>query len=372
MDNRRRTIRFIPGQVLLLCAWMTHGMSNPVLAGSPQMLVPPAPDYAQPDTWAAWPGRPSGADVIPPGIADDRLTKTKQVDVFFIHPTTFMSGNTSNARFDEPGITATLIDRGVLRSQASAFNDCCRIYAPHYRQAALAAFFHRDDGQDSAALGLAYGDVQRAFDYYIAHENHGRPFVIAGHSQGSLHALRLLQERIAGTSLQQRLVAAYIVGYFVPQDIERTGLPVCRSALQTGCIVSWNTVKPSAADSDSRTAHLVWLEGRYQRLENRQIVCVNPLSWLPDSSAGPESNLGALPGVHPSQALRPIIPALTGADCDNGELAVSIPYRDRRGFSDALTMFGSYHVYDYNLFYTNIRANADARVDAYISLQNHS
>ena len=63
-----------------------------------------------------------------------------------------------------------------------------------------------------AAFELAYSDVLRAFDYYLAHENHGRPFILASHSQGSLHALRLIQERLAGKPLQKQLVAAYLIG----------------------------------------------------------------------------------------------------------------------------------------------------------------
>jgi hypothetical protein len=338
-----------------------------IAIAAPTPFVPRAPEYSQSDSWAAWPGRPSGADVVPPGVMDSSLNERARVDVFFVHPTTYMSGSSANAHFDELGATSILIDRGVLRSQASAFNHCCRIYAPHYRQAALATFFHRDDALDSAALDLAYGDVLRAFDYYLAHENHGRPFIIAGHSQGSLHVLRLLQERIAGSPLQQRLVAAYVVGYFVPQEIERTGLIVCRSPAQTGCIVSWNTVKSRVASTDSRTTHLVWLDGRYQRLGERPVVCINPLSWTPDSDAPAELNLGALPGVHPSQALRPVVPALTGAECENGQLTVAIPFGNRHGFADALTLFGSYHIYDYNLFYSNIRTNASERTSAFFA-----
>jgi hypothetical protein len=358
--------------VLALCAILIGNMPGPSRAGSATPVTPPAPDYAQPDAWAAWPGRSSGADAIPPGILNRPGDRTGLVDVFFIHPTTFMSTQSSNARYDEPGSTSVMIDRGVLRFQASAFNDCCRIYAPHYRQAALAAFFHHDDARDCAALSLAYSDVVRAFDYYIAHENYGRPFIVAAHSQGSLHALRLLQERIAGTALQQRLVAAYVVGYFVPQDIERKGLQVCRSAMQIGCVISWNTVKPGAVNGESRKAHLVWLDGAYQRLQNRQIVCVNPLTWVPDDAALETLNLGALPGVHPSEPLRPIVPALTGADCDNGQLTVAIPFGSRHGFSDVLTLFGSYHIYDYNLFYTNIRVNAGERVAAFLAQHGES
>ncbi len=336
---------------------------SPTSAGD----APAAPDYTLHESWAAWPGQASGADVTPPGVSDHAAAATAAVDVFFIHPTTFLSDRSSNARYDEPGQTSLLIERGVLRFQASAFNGCCRIYAPHYRQAALKAFFQKDEAADAAALELAYGDVQRAFDHYIEHENHGRPFILAGHSQGSLHALRLLQQRIAGTPLQQRLVAAYIIGYEVPTAITGTGVPICETSRQTGCVISWNTVKPEAVDSARRGTRLVWLDGKYQLAGNQRIVCVNPLTWTSDGNADAALNLGSLPGVRPAEELRPLEPALTGARCVRGDLTVAIPLARRRGFADLLTAFGSYHIYDYSLFYANLRANAKERVVAYLA-----
>lgn len=351
---------------LLSVTCLVLGALRPALT-APTAQVPPAPDYSRGESWAAWPGRSSGADAVPPGVTERGDQAAPPVDVFFIHPTTFLSRHLSNARYDEPGATSEFIDRGVLRFQAGAFNDCCRLYAPHYRQAALAAFFHHDDAADSAALDLAYGDVVRAFDYYIEHENHGRPFIIAAHSQGSLHALRLVQERIAGHVLRQRMVAAYIVGYAVPRSVTQTGVPICDRADSTGCIISWNTVKPEATDAKDHDEHLIWLDGRYQRLGTRRTVCINPLTWTPDSDANAAANLGALPGVRPYQDLQAVVPALTGAACVNDELTVSIPWGHRRGFADLLTLFGSYHIYDYNLFYANIRANADQRTLAFLS-----
>ena len=326
---------------------------------------PPAPDYARPDAWAAWPGRASGADSVPPGLTHDALPESSKADVFFVHPTTYLSGAAPNARYDEPGGPTTRIDTGVLRFQASAFNACCRVYAPHYRQAALAAFTRKDTAAAVAAYQVAYEDVLRAFDYYLAHENHGRPFIIASHSQGSLHAARLLQERIAGRPLQRQLVAAYVVGYYVPADLERSAVPVCRTATQTGCFVDWNTVSEGTSDSKREDSRLIWFEGRYQPLGGRKVVCVNPLNWMADGTAPAELNLGALPGVGPDTALKPLVPQLTGARCDGGALQVSIPLGKRRGFADLLTLFGSYHIFDYNLFWGNIRGNATARVSAF-------
>jgi hypothetical protein len=290
----------------------------------------------------------------------------RSADVFFVHPTTYLTTGVANARYDEPGGPQTRLERGVLRFQASAFNGCCRIYAPRYRQASLGAFLHAGDAaRVTAAYELAYGDVRRAFDFYIAHENAGRPFILASHSQGSLHALRLLQERIAGTPLQRQLVAAYVIGYSVPDEVTASGITPCTTAHGTGCLLAWNTVAADASDDRRAAERLVWLAGVYQPLAGRHRICVNPLSWGVGGSADASLNLGALPAVSPGEALRAPIPKLTGARCDAGLLHVSIPWGERHGFADLLTLFGSYHIFDYNLFYLNIRSNAAERTAAF-------
>jgi Protein of unknown function (DUF3089) len=347
----------------LLCAAIAGCLCSGLAAAAP--AAPPAPDYARADTWAAWPGHPSGADALPPGLTDAPLPEDQKVDVFFIHPTTYLASGTLNARYDQPGRTRTRIDQGVLRFQASVFNGCCRVYAPLYRQAALGAFRTSDTAAAVAAYDLAYSDVLKAFDYYLAHVNRTQPFIIASHSQGSLHAMRLLQERIAARPLQQRLVAAYVVGYYVPEEIERTGIPVCRAAAQTGCLIDWNTIAAGASDGPRERTRLIWFEGRYQPLGSRPVVCVNPLSWTAGGDAPAASNLGGLPGVRPGAPLRAPVPQLTGARCEGTALQVAIPFGERRGFRNLLTLFGSYHILDYNLFYANIRVNARQRVLAF-------
>ena len=338
---------------------------EPLSAAAGDPGPPPAPDYALPEAWAAWPGRPSDADLVAPGLMDAALPEKEKVDVFFIHPTTYLSGSAANARFDEPGAPATRISHGVLRFQASVFNGCCRIYAPRYRQANISAFQTGDKAQSEAQFELAYEDVRGAFEYYLARENHGRPFIIASHSQGSLHAMRLLQERIAGTPAQGLLIAAYVIGYEVPLEIEARGVPVCRAATQTGCLIDWNTMKEGADDGQHAKSRLIWLAGHYQPMGERPRVCVNPLNWTLGGTAGADLNLGSLPGVPTGSALLPPIPGLTGARCDGGALHVAIPVLQRRGFADALTLAGSYHVFDYNIFYSNIRVNARERIRAF-------
>jgi hypothetical protein len=323
---------------------------------------PPEPDYADAGAWAAWPGRGGFAEDVPKGVATPPPPEARPADVFFVHPTTYLSGLAWNARFDEPGPSATIVDL-TLRNQASAFNGACRVFALRYRQASAIAFTMTQDAQGISALNLAYGDVLRAFDHYIAQENHGRPFILAAHSQGSMHLLRLAQERVIGAPLQRQLVAAYLVGAAVPKAIERLGLPICRDPAQTGCVVSWNSLNAWSWQFAGAT---FWLDGRYRTGPERLYVSTNPLSWKADGAMPSNTNLGALPGVSLADALPAPVVALTGARCSDGRLIVRLPLSQPRGFRDAATLLGNYHLYDYSLFWMNIRKNVALRVKSFL------
>ncbi len=325
---------------------------------------PPAPDYRDESAWLALPGRRDEADVVPPGTHAADRQATAPADVFFVHPTTWLSARAWNAHFDEGGATEKGLTQGVLRLQASVFNECCRVFAPRYRQATLAAAL--DHSADAyAAMELAYGDVARAFDAFIATRNGGRPFILAGHSQGSTHALRLLQQKIAGTPLAARLVAAYLIGGSIPAELESRGLPICNTATQTGCVIGWNTVQAGTTDHRRREHGLLWFDGSYQPMANRPLVCVNPLDWHRDGTADAARNLGALPNPGANRPLEAPVEHLTGATCKDGALEIDLPVTRRTGFRGLLSATGDFHAFDYSLFYMNLRANALQRVTAF-------
>jgi hypothetical protein len=241
------------------------------------------------------------------------------------------------------------------------FADCCTVYAPRYRQATLGAVTWQGDAA-FAAVDLAYHDVERAFETFLARIGE-RPFVLASHSQGSIHALRLVQEVILPRHLDRRLIAGYLVGLALPLAIEDLGLPICRDALETRCILTWNSVRRGHDDRRRREDSLIWWEGRYQAIAGRPLACVNPLDWKLGSRAPASANLG---GVYRARgALSSPVPGLTGATCANGLLEVHLELAERRHFSDALTLIGIYHDFDYALFYMNLRDNAARRIAAY-------
>jgi len=320
--------------------------------------APPAPDYTQLSAWAAHPEKPGTANETPAGVSEKSQTG---VDVFFVHPTTYLSPTVGSAAFDAESLVGAGID-STMKFQASAFNGCCRIYAPRYRQASLRAIgSHTRDAY--AAADLAYGDVQRAFDTFVANLK-GHPFIVASHSQGSIHALRLLQQRVIGTPLQQKLVAAYLIGAAMPQDITQLGIPICDTPDRTGCVLTWNSTN-SASDRSRLDDSVLWWQGKYQPMAKRQQVCVNPLDWRIDSAAAATANLGSIYSEGRNDPLAAPVVGQVSAHCENGMLVVDIAQAQRKNFRDVLTLFGSYHDFDYRLFYMNIRANAIARSGAW-------
>lgn len=156
---------------------------------------PAAPDYSQEKYWSALPFRKDAADVIPGGEQwiDDSL---KQVDVFYIYPTVYTSGNTWNSD-DNDAAQNKRVDTKPVHYQASVFNASCRVYVPRYRQAILKSFYNKEEG--AKALDFAYQDVKRAFQYYMEHYNHGRPIIIASHSQ--VRIMRIVCSRSSSIQL---------------------------------------------------------------------------------------------------------------------------------------------------------------------------
>ncbi len=324
--------------------------------------VPPAPDYTQPDAWAALPTMSDNADVVPPesGVLDGQDSAV--VDVFFVHPTTYYQDDMWNARFDEPDETKQFLEDGVLRHQAAVFNSSARVFAPRYRQATLYAFMG-EEPDTYAALEFAYGDVAAAFDHFVENLNDGRPFILASHSQGSLHSMKLLQEKIAGTDLAKRMVAAYLIGFSIPEELGADGVQPCREAKAIGCYLNWNSVTADADTTGWKETTKIWIDDKLQHIAGRKIACVNPITGSLGGVADATANLGAQPFAASGETVRALREEATGAACNDGMLIVSPP-ADDEGFTFGV-FGGDYHIYDYNLFHMNLRADVSRRVDAF-------
>jgi pimeloyl-ACP methyl ester carboxylesterase len=310
-----------------------------------------APDYSQEKYWAALPFRKDSADFVPAGTGDSDQQEIAAADVFYIHPTLYFGRKSWNADIDDRKINER-IDKATMKQQASVFNGSCRVYAPRYRQATLYAFLDtKENGRK--ALDEAYEDVREAFVYYLGHYNAGRPIVIAGHSQGTYLALKLMEDFFdKDPELRKRLVAAYLIGGGVTRG-QFTNLVPCDDASQTGCYVAWHSMKWGSPEKAPRPGHETAIVfDSYGRNE-----CVNPLTWKRDTVyAPPELNKGGLP-----RGGEKLDPAVADAKI-SPEFVLWIHQPEEKGYPRS----DNYHIADYSLFYMNIRANVAERVAEFL------
>lgn len=307
--------------------------------------TPPAPDYARLECWAAHPEKNDPADRVP--IADlHNEQATASVDVFFLYPTTLTGNHKSERRWNGDVYNKRLnekTDSSSILFQASLFNSAGRVFAPRFRQAHLNVFFGKDTASAAQALDVSYEDVLAAFDYYMKNWNQGRPFILAGHSQGGLHVLSLLRERIENTPLEKQLVVAYIAGWPVRRsDLKK--IQPCETPEQLGCYCSWRTWERKAGK---------------KRAKNEDYICTNPLTWSIEEGqyASKELNKGGV--VRP---FNHVYPNITDAEVYNGYLLA-----DRPKFKGSVFFRKkNYHVGDLNLYYLNVRENAELRAQTYL------
>lgn len=318
--------------------------------------------YADRKMWIARPDIPNNPALWLPPTFKENMPKGNAA-VFFIHPTSYITPLPSswNASLDD----TTTTDRAKLfvQGQASVFSNAGDIWAPRYRQASFGAFLTTQP-EAQKALDAAYADVVQAWDSFLANVGQDRPIIVAGHSQGAVHLLRLLRERIAGRPVAKRIAAAYVIGWpvSVEADLPTLGLPACATGDQSGCILSWQSFA-EPADTAQITAvydSTIGFTGKSRR--GTKMLCSNPLTGIPGTSADAAANIGA---TIPSADLKTatLEPGTIAARCDDrGFLLIGGP---PKGISAYVLPGNNYHVFDFSLFWANIRVDAGRRLKVF-------
>lgn len=302
-----------------------------------------APDYSNLNYWAAHPWKKDPSDSLPKSLRKN-YHPDSTVDVFFLHPTSYTAHSKPfgmNAPVDDSALNHKT-DYSSILYQASIFNEAGRLFAPRYRQANYFAYFPGDSAASIAAFDKAYADIKTAFEYYLAHYNNGRPFVIAAHSQGTTHAKRLIKECIEDKPIQNRMVVAYLVGMPVEPDYF-TSIPACANPNQTGCICSWRTFKEGHTDS-------------FINREPYTAIVTNPLTW--DSS-----QVSATRYDNPGSVLLKfdkLKAKVAGASVHDGVL-----WTEPHFFGASFIKNPNYHIADYNFYYLSVRKNVQQRINAF-------
>ena len=224
--NRKCTIA-----ALLLCACMLAGAGAAASSGEEIMeadKVSNVTDYSRTSSW----------------LSVDR-SASLPVDVFYLYPTAWQkgAGDGNYCPADHPSMLRGA--QGAFNRQASAFLPVGNIYAPYYRQAdaSYVLTLPTIGEQEEAIRVIPAADGIAAFDYYLEHYNQGRPFILAGHSQGSNVLLYILSRIKDQPEVLDRMVAAYVIGFSVTRDY-LAGNPPLRFASgpdDTGVIISFNT-----------------------------------------------------------------------------------------------------------------------------------
>ena len=326
---------FVASLVLMLCAGVCWAES--------------APDYSQKDAWCHIP------------------EITKDIDTFFIYPTEYMGfgkGDPEYATFDNAEMRKGAQDDYI--GQASAYADSTNVFVPYYRQAGMPRMTKawKETGDcESAISGMPYNDITAALEYYFKNYNNGRPFIIAGHSQGSVIAKLVLKKYCTEhPEYYRRMVAAYVIGYAVTKDDLKANphLKFATGERDTGVIISWNTEGIKNVEENVSTAVL---------LPNS--MSINPLNWKLDDTYAPASmNLGSL-----------VLNPKTG-ELEIGDIGADAQVVPGRGVivtnakvqpmpedlaKVAHEFFGSdgRHESDYSFYYNNIKDNVAKRIAAY-------
>ena len=212
-------------------------------------FVPAEPNYDKPSQW----------------YVTDRQG---QADIFYIISTE--TGDYTNADGSICHYADTYADSlrapllGEMKGVDTLLSGRLNFYAPYYRQCSLQSF-----GSDSVArerLPLAVDDVRRAFAHYLKNNNQGRPFILAGFSQGAVIALQLMSEMNDET--YARMVAAYIIGTNISQEMldNNSRIRPAQGADDTGVTICYNSVRDESCSLWPRSA-----------------VAINPANWHTDS-----------------------------------------------------------------------------------------
>lgn len=285
-----------------------------------QTQPPPPNDYGKGETWLCRPGRTDACaiDMSATIVGADGAMRREAwarndraaVDCFYVYPTVAADPTPNSDMTPGPE------ERYVAERQLARFGKVCRIFAPLYRQITIPALRALTSGQAVAVdRELAYRDVRDAWTHYLRHDNAGRGVVLYGHSQGAGVLKRLIQEEIDGKPVQARVLSAMLIGtnILVAKGGDAGGdfksMPLCRSRLQTGCIVTYVSFRESAPPpANSRF-------GRTDRA-GMEVACTNPAALV--GGNGVMSPVFGATRVHPTAAPPP--PWATPA------VAITTPY----------------------------------------------
>tara|TARA_B100000886_G_C20413620_1_gene488241 strand:- start:516 stop:1685 length:1170 start_codon:yes stop_codon:yes gene_type:complete len=359
---------------------------------------PKAPDYNYIKNWVV---TPKEEIPLPKNYFDTLKSFKSDVDVFYLYPTVYNSaynGNFWNVNVDDPQHQRRVKELAI-GNQASIFSGLTNVYSPLYRQIfydglvfydasktlmdiaqdpilkndfnkykkkifsnnSLKYFSFDNDKQriySKESYELAYSDIKRAFLKYLEFENKGKNFIIAAHSQGSMHAKRLINDIVMpNEEIKDKLLLAYLVGIPIAENF--SDLPPCSSPAQIKCFLSWNTFGDNVNPYDNEYY--------------KNIVATNPVTFDQSEKI---SDIMIHKGILLPNIVQMFKYQVMGLSVKNFKLKKpnKISVISERGSLQIkeikipwikIFKMESYHSADYNLFWLNIRENLHFRLSNY-------
>ena len=307
--------------------------------------VSEAPDYSKKECWYKIP------------------EITKDVDTFYIYSTMYGGANEGDPDYAPLDNADVLENIGIEHAiKSSVFEESTNLFIPFYRQSSMkyaAEIFQEDGSIDAALVGMPYGDITAALDYYFKNFNNGRPFIIAGHSQGAA-ILRLVLKKYfkEHPDNYNRMVAAYAIGYSITKDdlAANPHMKFATGETDTGVIISWHAEGPKNVEANAPIPNVIIAKNG---------IAINPLNWkLDETYASASENLGSIVGDEKTgkTEIRDI----------NGDAQVCLArgtvVTNAKAVPNEMTDLAGpqcYHQDDYAIFYNNIKDNVAKRIAAY-------
>ena len=305
--------------------------------------------------------------------ADAPINAGAAFDCFYVYPT--VSAETS----ENSDLRVQPAEQDAAIAQVSRFSQVCRVWAPMYRQQTVYSL-ESHLAADPHAYTVAYDSLLSAWKDYLAHDNHGRPIIFIGHSQGSAMLIRLLASQVdPDPALRARTLVAILAGGNVAVPTGKTvgstfrHLPLCTSTAQTGCVIAYSTFpsQPPPASLFGRPGQGVSVQSNQTATSGVQVACVNPAA-IGGGTADLDPYFLAVTSKTRPPVATPWVeyPQLYSATCRSAGGATWLQVSDlaragRPVVTESLGPVWGYHLDDINLALGNLVKDVAAEEAAY-------
>jgi hypothetical protein len=281
---------------------------------------------------------------------------TKEVDTIYLYPSAYgIMSEVEDDIADINDVNMRMMAVYYAASQASVFDESTNLFVPYYRQFTVSSLVDMIDKSPESMQYVASQDIYNMLDYYFENCNEGRPFILAGHSQGSVWLTVVLEDYMKEhPEYYERMVAAYVIGYSVTEEylLRNQHLKFAEGADDTGVIISYNTEGKGNKDA----FNCVVREGA---------VAINPINWKRDDTyASKNESIGSI------NENGEFVTASADAqiDAERGVVVCTTMRNTPEVQASLAEYFGaeSFHLYDYNLYYGDLQKNVEDRIAAFI------